>query len=168
LSLSLRTRRVLLHIALVLASVPAISATPPLETSAKRRPTICELMGDPAAYAGHFVVLSGRLVKESGDFALVDDACPSAVVVLKNSGTLDVLGLACKPKEPLSGLTCMFERNPGSIMVTASGTVSQAQESNGRPFLSIWDVSNVAVVPAPNQRLERSRDSTPIGEGEDR
>jgi hypothetical protein len=148
LSLSLRTHRVLLIAALLLASLQAISN--PVEKSVKQRPTICELLGDPTTYAGHFVFLSGRLVKQSGDFALVDDGCLNVVVVLKNSGSLDVLGLTCKPKEPLVGLTCLMSSTTDSIMITASGVVSRVAKSNGNPFLSVWDVSNVSVVPAPN------------------
>jgi hypothetical protein len=132
---------------LLLASLQAISD--PVEKSAKQRPTICELLGDPTAYAGHFVFLSGRLVKPSGDFALVDDGCSNAVVILKNSGSLDVLGLTCKPKEPLVGLTCLISSTTDPIMITASGMISRVVKSNGDLILSVWDVSNVSVVPTP-------------------
>ena len=137
---------VFLTAALLSASLQAISD--PVEKSAKQRPTVCEMLGDPNAYAGHFVFLSGRLVKQSGDFALVDDGCSNAVVILKNSGSLDVLGLNCKPKEPLVGLTCLMSSTTDPIMITASGMVSRVGKSNGHLFLSVWDVSNVSVVPA--------------------
>jgi hypothetical protein len=139
----------------LLASRQAISD--PVEKSAKQRPTICELLDDSSAYAGHFVFLSGRLVKQSGDFALVDDGCLNAVVVLKNSGSLDILGLTCKPKQPLVGLTCLMNSTTDSIMITASGVVSRVGKSNEKPFLSVWEVSNVSVVPAPSNRSSDSR-----------
>jgi hypothetical protein len=158
-SLSLRTHRVLLYAALLFASVQAISNTAPVERSAKQRPTICELMVDPTTYAGHFVFLSGRLVKQAGDFALIDDACLNTVVVLKNSGPLDVLGLTCKPKEPLFGLTCLMGSTTDAIIITASGMVSPADKSKGQPFLSVWEVSNVSVVPAPKRRGDHVLDA---------
>jgi hypothetical protein len=143
--------RVLLYAALLFASVQAVSNTASAEVTAKQRPTICELMGDPTTYTGHFVFLSGRLVKQSGDFALIDDACLNTVVVLKNSGSVDVLGLTCKPKEPLFGLTCLMGNTTDAITITASGMVTPAGKSNGQPFLSVWEVSNVSVVPALNK-----------------
>ena len=149
------THRVLLFAALLLASLQAISD--PSKGSDKQRPTICELLDDPTTYAGHFVFLSGRLVKQSGDFALVDDGCSNAVILLKNSGSLDVLGLTCKPKEPLVGLTCLMSSTTDSIMITASGIVSRVGKSNEKPILSVWDVSNVSVVPAPSNRSSDSR-----------
>jgi len=155
LSLPLSAHRVVLFAALLLTSLQAISD--PVERSAKQHPTICELFGDPSAYAGHFVLLSGRLVKQSGDFALVDDGCLNAVVVLKNSGSLDVLGFNCKPKEPLVGLTCLMSSTTDSIMITVSGIVSRVGKSNEKRILSVWDVSNVSVVPAPSTRSSESR-----------
>jgi hypothetical protein len=155
LSVALCTHRVLLFAALLLASFQAISD--PSKGSDKQRPTICELLADPTTYAGHFVFLSGRLVKHSGDFTLVDDGCSNGVVLLRNSGSLDVLGLTCKPKKPLVGLTCLLSSTTDSIMITASGMVSRVGKSNGKPFLSVWDVSNVSVVPAPSNRSSDSR-----------
>jgi hypothetical protein len=155
LSPPLRKHRVLLFAALLLASYQAISD--PSKGSKKQRPTICELLGDPNTYAGHFVFLSGRLVKQSGDLALVDDGCLDAIVLLKNSGSLDVLGLTCKPREPLVGLTCLMSSTTDSIMITASGIVSRGSKPNEKPILSVWDVSNVSVVPVPSNPSSDSR-----------
>ena len=106
-------------------------------------------MRDSATYSRQFVAVTGRLARGAGGFALVDEGCPGAVLLLKQE-SVDILGVKCEDKERKFGLTCLFESTTQSITVTISGIYWPASKTHFAGAVQVWAVSDVSVAPTPN------------------